>query len=246
MFSCTQQQQIVRLSQRRKSLIEQHQAVVEADSAIAATAASAAAAAAAAAAAEAEAAEAEAGTDETDTRAADAMAVAEVAAAAATEAADAAARAVERSRHRGQGPRLWGCLKYVFEDLVPPGPGQQPQEDGLCEGGGPAIDVLSQGWIRKGVVLAKRIKAFWFTFNAADGEAVGELIKTHTTPAEWVRAGYAVVSTLETLTDRVLFADKHSLSSIRTSGRSSRRMLPYPVSPSTRSWTRAPRFSSAG
>lgn len=223
--------------------------MVEADSAIAATAASAAAEAAAAAAAEAEAAEAEAGTDETDTRAADAMAVAEVAAAAATEAAaaaDAAARAVERSRHRGQGPRLWGCLKYVFEDLVPPGPGQQPQEDGLCEGGGPAIDVLSQGWIRKGVVLAKRIKAFWFTFNAADGEAVGELIKTRTTPAEWVRAGYAVVSTLETLTGRALFADKHSLSSIRTSGRSLRRMLPYPVSPSTRSWTRAPRFYSAG
>ncbi|EPT00494.1 hypothetical protein FOMPIDRAFT_93318 [Fomitopsis schrenkii] len=182
---------IVCLSQRRKSLIEQHQAVVEADSAIAATGVSAAAAAAA----EAEAVEAEAGTDKTDTRAADTMAVVEVAAAAATEAAaaaNAAACAVERSRHRGQGPRLWGCLKYVFEDLIPPGPGQQPQEDGLCEGGGPAIDVLSQGWIRKGVVLAKHIKAFWFTFNAADSDAVGKLIKTCTTPAEWVRAGYAV------------------------------------------------------
>ncbi|KAI0726799.1 hypothetical protein C8Q72DRAFT_796376 [Fomitopsis betulina] len=181
---------IVHLLRQCMSLIEQHQAIVEADSVIAVTAA-----AEVAVEAEAVAVKAEVGMDKTDTRVVDMMVVAEVVVAAATEAAaaaDAAAHAVEHSRHHGQGLRLWGCLKYVFEDLVPPGPGQQLQEDGLCEGGGPAIDVLSQGWIHEGVVLAKHIKAFWFTFKAADGESVSELIKTHTTPAEWVCAGYMV------------------------------------------------------
>ena len=72
---------------------------------------------------------------------------------------------------------------------------------GVDDGGFPAIDIVSCGFIRDNRVLSQRLKAYWFTFDREDRDRILALERTTSRdvlnkPEFWVKQGFAVVSYL--------------------------------------------------
>ena len=70
---------------------------------------------------------------------------------------------------------------------------------GVDDGGFPAIDVVSCGFIRDNHVLSQRLKVYWFTFDRGDRDRILELERTTSKevlnqPEFWVNQQFAVVS----------------------------------------------------
>ena len=72
---------------------------------------------------------------------------------------------------------------------------------GVDDGGFPAIDIVSCGFIRDNRVLSQRLKAYWFTFDREDRDRILALERTTSRdvlnkPEFWVKQGFTVVSYL--------------------------------------------------
>lgn len=151
-----------------------------------------------------------------------------------------------------EGPVLFSCFKYVYETFVPARkPGNMDEDDWrsqLREGSNPQIDIVSTGWQRGDVVLAERTKVYWFTFNKDDKDDILELSKTHTTPEQWVNAGYATVSIKRSVrcTVHAILTILHSRFSAPTDRLTSRPAVASARSKSRTSYARTSWFSDGG
>lgn len=91
-------------------------------------------------------------------------------------------------------PRLYSAIKYQYLPFVP-AESLKSHVNPLEGGGSPAINIVSKGWRFGKDILSKRTIAFWFTFRTSEKDEVQKLNEEFKTPWEWVRSGFAVVST---------------------------------------------------